>query len=535
MRAARVLGESATTASGPPLNSIAPYLGESRIDDLVLRWSKQAPHRAALRTVAGALDYAALNARVDCCSRLLRELVGRDAVIAVSAALDLTYPVAFFAASRSGNTSALVSPLLHENGLAHVLALCQARFAVLTPESYRRYLAVADRLPDLHTVALTHREPGTTALAGVPTLGELMNGVSRQADAPERDEPGAATACLQFTNGTTGPPKAARLSHRNLLVNAAQTAASHNLTERAVMLNYLPTFHLMHLTAAAAAGATLVLCTEQDAPDAVHAADACRATHLYSLPVRLARLAADPRLPSLKARALQVIYCGGSALPLSAASALRAQFGVPVAQGYGLAEASPLVTCDSPGTVTVGSSGPPVAGTEVRIVDPDTRAVLPRGTPGEIELRGPQLMLGYLDRDRDLDIGPGGWFSTGDIGRLNRDGRLFVVDRLKDVFKCDNWLVSPTEIERELREHPGVVDCAVVDRPHRYSGAVAYGFVVRANPGVIAEDLQRHIAYKLPYYERLSGVEFVDAIPRTGNGRKIARAELRQRARSESV
>ncbi|MGK3940222.1 AMP-binding protein [Streptomyces caeruleatus] len=518
-------------AAGAPLGSLSDLLGGPRIDDLLHRAAASAPHRAAVRTAEGTMDYAGLTALAERYADGLRALLGSsNAVVALTTTLDRHFAPAFFGILRSGNIPALVNPLLREDGLAHVLGISAARAVLAPPELHERLEGVRGRLPELRHLVLTHRDAGAVAVPeDVPVLGELP-GAGPGEGPPRLDDDPEAVACVQFTSGTTGAPKAVLLSHRNLVVNAAQSARAHGLDPDAVVFDYLPTFHLMHLTVTVAVAGTLVLCTEPDPADAVDAANRLRATHFYSLPVRLARLAVHPRLTELECPSLRAVLSGGSTLPQSAAGTLGGHFGVPVVQGYGLQETSPSTHFDSLVAPRAGSSGRPVAGTECRIVEVDSRRVRPVGERGEIQVRGPQLMKGYLGRDLSYDTDADGWFSTGDIGLMDADGYLYVVDRLKDVFKRDNWLVSPTEIERVLLRHPAVADCAVIDRPHAFSGAVAHAFVVLAegagtvDPAAVAAEVNAG----LPYYERLEHIEAVDRVPRSPTG-KVLRQELRAR------
>ena len=521
-----VAPQSNSTVTGPPLDTIADLIGGPRVDDLLRRAAERAPERFAVRTPRGDISYADLDSRVDAGAVALRRLVGTGEVVALAAELHEAFTLAFFAISRSDNVSALINPLLREDGLVHVLGVAQARAAIVSPEVYQRLLPIRERLPELRHLVLTHRSPELADDDTVSTVDELVAG-ERDSLPPEASSDQDDLACLQFTSGTTGPPKAVRLSHRNLTVNAAQSGHAHGLTADAVVFNYLPTFHLMHLTITVAATATLVLWTGDNPVEAAEAANSHAATHFYSLPVRLSRLAADPALAGVKIPTLRAFLCGGSALPPTTTGKLIDQFQVPVVQGYGLQETSPSTHFDSLERPKLRSSGRPVAGTESRIVHVDTGDVQPVDKKGEIQVRGPQLMLGYLDRDLVDVVDADGWFSTGDIGYVDEDGYLFVVDRIKDVFKCDNWLVSPTEIERELLRHAGVRECVVVDFPDEFRGAVAYAMVVPADGAVQPEDLQAFIADRLPYYEHLHHVDLVDTIPRSPTG-KVQRRDLRE-------
>lgn len=401
-----------------------------------------------------------------------------------------------------------------------MLGLAGARVALIDPALNARLDKVRDRLPALYDVVLIGAgSDGVDVLASDAPL------------APHGLGPGD-TAALQFTSGTTGRPKAVRLSHRNVTVNAAQIARAHRLDGSTVSLNHLPTYHPMHLNSAIAAGATQVLCASPEPYNALLTANRHGATILYSLPVRLARLAADPDLDSLSLPTIQRIASGGSGLPVPAARRLSKRFGVPVFQGYGLAETSPLTHSDDPDHPVHGSVGTPVAGTECRVVDIESRAVLAAEGVGEVQLRGPQVMQGYVGGPDGTGLEPDGWLNTGDVGRIDEDGRLFLVDRLKDVFKCDNFLVAPSDVERVLRRDPRVADVVVVELADAGHGAVAGALVVLAGARPVHESADAVLAEviarandALPYYQHVRDAMTLDAIPRSGNG-KIQRRLL---------
>ncbi|MFD7828507.1 class I adenylate-forming enzyme family protein [Kitasatospora sp. NPDC059803] len=506
-----------STTFGAPLDTVSELIGGPRIDDLLRRSARRSPRHPALVADGEVLDHAGLDGRVTRCAEALRGAFGGpETVIAIAAELTVDFAVTFLAISRSGNTSAMFNPLISDDALVHVLNACGARAAVLSPRMHRRIEAVRHRVPALRQIVVT-----SDAGDGTPVLDELPRAAVPDGEA-------ARTACLQFTSGTTGAPKTVRLSHDNLLVNAAQSAHAHQLGADSVSLDNLPSFHLMHLNTALAVGATLLLCPAEDQEAMVELARAWRASHLYSLPVRLSRLAGDLRLPAFRIPSLRAVLSGGSTLPPRTTTALSEHFAVPVVQGYGLAETSPSTHFDLLDRPTTGSCGPPVAGTGCRIVDVRTGAVLPTGEKGEIQVKGPQLMLGYLGAGHGEAVRPDGWFSTGDVGRVDEEGRLTVVDRIKDVFKCDNWLVSPTEIERVLMRHPSVADCVVFDYPDELSGAVAVGLVVPMGDDVDPAALAGFVNARLPYYEHLRHLWLAESIPRSATG-KVQRRDLRDR------
>ncbi|WP_328843062.1 class I adenylate-forming enzyme family protein [Streptomyces sp. NBC_00258] len=480
----------------------------ARLDDLTRQASVADPDGVAVRTDRGdSLTFAELERRVGGCATRIRSLAGGPgAVVAITSVLHPDFAVAYFGALRAGNVVVPVNPLLRAEGLARLVAASGAGLVLTTPE-------IAEQLGD-----------------GVPAL-DLGDRALWDAE-PSADVPAAGpddVASVHFTSGTTGAPKGVRQTHRNLAVNAAQTVHAHGLDSSSVTLNHLPTYHPMHLNSALFAGAEQVLATDPDLAASLRTANEARATRYYSLPMRLSRLAVRPDLADLRLETVEAVFSGGSALPVPAARALGEHFGIPVLQGYGLAETAPMTHCGSRTRPKEGSCGPPVPLTECRIVDLTTGKALGSGERGEIQVRGPQLMKGYLGEPDGAALDSEGWFATGDVGQVDEDGCLFVVDRLKDVFKCDNWLVSPQEIERVLLGHPDVTDCAVVDHPDRFSGGVAAALVVtRSGEGQETLDaIAADVNSGLPYYQHIRHIRAVDEIARSGGG-KIRRQDLRR-------
>ncbi|WP_103533385.1 AMP-binding protein [Streptomyces sp. SM11] len=507
----------------------------TRADLLLRASSRTGADRPALIVGSTKLRYADLDGAVDRCAAVLHTRFGAaGAVVAIGAELHPDVVVAYHGALRSGNLALPVVPLLREQQLQYVLGTSGARAAFVGPAQYRRLRRVLKGLPELELVVVLGQGAESTDREG-PHFVELLDGAGN-VEPPEHPAQPDDPAALHFTSGTTGMPKAVVLSHRNVTVNAVQTARAHGLGPDSVSLVHFPSYHPMHMNAAIAAGAAQVLVPGPDPAEAVEEARRRGVTHFYSLPARLTQLAAYPRLSELTLPAAHMIASGGSALAPAVATALGDHFGLPVVQGYGLAETSPLTHFDRPGDPRPGSVGAPVEGTGHRVVSLDDGRVLPTGESGEIQVRGPQVMLGYLDQGITSVVDADGWLSTGDVGRTDEDGRLFLTDRLKDVFKCDNWLVSPSEIENALAEDPAVADSVVLDRPHPVSGAVAHAVLVLAgdagadsNSGIDADEADRAVARlneRLPYYKRVHTHEVVGQIPRSPNG-KIPRRELR--------
>ncbi|RSS83377.1 class I adenylate-forming enzyme family protein [Streptomyces sp. WAC06614] len=534
------------------------------LDGLLRRAARRDPDGVAVRHADGRppVTFAELDEQADrVAAHLERELGRRGARIGVGNVLDASFAAAYYGTARSGNTAVLVNPLLKEAGLAHVCAAAAVELAFVPAATGRLLDALAGQLPALRRTVVT--------TGGGQEWQELLAGAPRPtAGAGQAAGAGAGGAgldevvCIQFTTGTTGRPRGVRLTHRNLVANAAQTAAAHELDRESVTLNHLPLYHVMHLNSAVFAGACQVLCTDPDPLASLAVAAREGVSHYYGLPARLHRLAAQlhdadevsiegvPAGPRLAA-----VLSGGTALDPGAARVLRRRLGVPVVQGYGMAELSPLSHCQRPGAAPaydeLGESdrprstavGPAVPGTECRIVHLDTRRPLPPYTPGEVQVRGPQLMAGYLDCLGPSKVGYGGWFSTGDVGYVNGGGELFLVDRLGDVFKYDNELVSPTAVEAVVAADERVADCVVAGWPDPVHGAVVWtGIVLRdpVQPGLldVVDSIVERANERLAPFEQIRRVEVLDAVPRTPVGKPARRGlamSIRTRAAVETV
>ncbi|MFF5448527.1 AMP-binding protein [Streptomyces sp. NPDC012888] len=529
---------------------------ELPLDALLRRAAVRDPGGCALRTPAGTVTFAELDDRADRYAAFLEHRLGRrGARVGVANVLGPDFAAAYYGTVRSGNTVVLVNPLIKEPGLLHVFTRGAVELA-LVPRTTAGLLAKArDLLPELAEIVVTDAPDGVVPAGTVP-LAEVLHRAPAPAPGSRGPADLDADACVQFTTGTTGRPRGVRLSHRNLVANAAQTARAHRLGSDSTTLNHLPLYHVMHLNSAVYAGACQVLCPDPDPRAALRTAARTGATHFYGLPARLHALAdrlraagADSRPAPPEGLRLTAVLSGGTALSPAATRELGGWLGVPVVQGYGMAELSPLSHSQDVLDPVPGSVGRPVAGTECRIADLITGEPVGTGRTGEVQVRGPQLMTGYLDEDGPGPADADGWFSTGDIGRVDEDGVLFLVDRLGDVFKYDNELVSPTAVEAVLAEDPRVAECVVVGWPDPVHGAVTWaGIVLReperpglpvlpgmpgSDPSELLDAVVARANERLAPFERIRRAEIVDSVPRTPVGkpaRQVLRITLNARA-----
>ncbi|MCY0935102.1 class I adenylate-forming enzyme family protein [Streptomyces sp. H34-S4] len=514
---------------------------ELPLDSLLRRAAIRDPAGWAVRTGTGAdsrtVTFAELDTQADRVAAYLEHTSGRRGVrVGVANTLDPVFAAAYYGTVRSGNTVVLVNPLVKEAGLAHVFTTAAVEVAFVPTATAELLLKLADRLPALRTVVVTDAPDGVVPGDALPLAAALDS-------APERAAlPGAVDldgdACIQFTTGTTGRPKGVRLTHRNLVANAAQIAAAHHLGSDSVTLNHLPLYHVMHLNSAVYAGACQVLCADPDPVASLALAARVSATHYYGLPARLHVLAQDDRVTGEfpAGRSLTAVLSGGTALAPSVAGALSQRLGVPVVQGYGMAELSPLSHCQDLRSPKSGSVGPVVAGAECRIVHLDSRTALDVYSTGEVQVRGPQVMAGYLDDTGPSPVDADGWFTTGDVGYRTEDGALFLVDRLGDVFKYDNELVSPSAVEQVVSADPRVAECVVTGWPDPVHGAVVWlGIVLRdpLAPGLL-DSIVEGANERLTHFEQIRRVEVLEAVPRNHVG-KPERGSLRQGIRSRAA
>jgi long-chain acyl-CoA synthetase len=348
-------------------------------------------------------------------------------------------------------------------------------------------------------------------------------------------------AVILYTSGTTGRPKGARLTHFNLFFfSQVLTRELWRLTRDDVMVMTAPAAHIFGqaiLNVACTAGAQLHLLPRFEVSGFLKAIDDERVTFFAGVPALAQHLLRTPLLRDRGLGTVRLVMLGGAAVDPELMRSFRSRFGVDVITGFGMTEAVPVtfLTTDAIGGAPQGSVGRPVWGTRLRIVDEAGHQV-PTGEPGEIVVRGPQVFQGYHNRpDETAAVWRDGWFRTGDIGRLDDRGYLFIVDRLKDMIKRSGYSVYPAEIERVLRTHDAVAEAAVVGIPDRVAGEEVKAFVV-LKPGMAAsaDELAAHCRGALAAYKVPRLIEFRDDLPRNPVG-KIVRGALRNESRSPSA
>lgn len=368
-----------------------------------------------------------------------------------------------------------------------------------------------------------------STLDGAESYEELVEGLP--ADAIARSD--ANLAALLFTAGTGGDPKAAMLTHGNLLSNLRQTQrfAGQTIHSHDVGLGVIPLFHIFGLNVVLGlpliAGASLVLVEHFDAAATLSLVAERGVTIIASIPQMYAAWLAVEGTTGEELRSVRLAVSGASPLPDEVGTGMEERFGVQLWEGYGLTEASPIVTSSLVvGRPEAGAIGAPLPGVEVRVVDANGQDTLV-GDAGEIWVKGPNVFAGYWNDPATTArvLTPDGWLRTGDVAVADEDGCLHIVDRAKDLIIVLGFNVVPSEVEETLIEHPGIAEAAVIGVPHPSSGETVKAFVV-PEPGakLDASEIVEYCSSRLARYKCPTEVSIVTSLPRGGMGKLLRRA-----------
>ena len=347
-----------------------------------------------------------------------------------------------------------------------------------------------------------------------------------------------ATAVLQYTGGTTGTPKGAMLSHANLTINVGQVVAWQNrqTSEADRMLGVLPFFHVFAMTAVmnygVVSGMEIILLPKFELIPTLKLINKLRPTMMPGVPTLFNAMMRHPRIARFDLSSLEYCISGGAALPMEVKRGFEALARCGLVEGYGLSETSPVVTCNPVGDGKEGSIGLPLPATElsIRSLEDPTRE-MPRGEPGEICIAGPQVMTGYWNKPEETeDVFVGRYFRTGDVGYMDEDGYVFIVDRIKDMINASGFKVYPRRVEDALYAHGAVAEVIVVGIPDEYRGEAPKAYVkLKEGEAATAAELHAFLTEKLSKFELPAEIEFRDELPKTMVG-KLSKKELRAEA-----
>jgi acyl-CoA synthetase (AMP-forming)/AMP-acid ligase II len=439
------------------------------------------------------------------------------------------YAVAFHGAASAGGRCTTVNPLYTAGELAHQLGDSGASILLTVPPvlGAAREAAAQAGIDD---VAVVGEARGATPFA------ELL-GDPADASAVEID-PASDVAVLPYSSGTTGLPKGVMLTHRNLVANICQMQVGSPIEPDDTLIGVLPFFHIYGQTVimnqGLRAGATIVTMPRFDLDQFLELIERHSVTLAYVVPPIALALAKHPAVGGRDLSSLRRIKSGAAPLGPEIVEQVARRTDTKVVQGYGLTETSPVTHVIGPhGENRAGTIGRPLPNTECRVVDPESGDDVGAGERGELWVRGPQVMSGYLNNPEATaaTIDADGWLYTGDVAVVDEDGFFTIVDRLKELIKYKGYQVAPAELEALIVTHPSVGDVAVIGVADEECGELPKAYVVPADDAIDANELMQWVAGQVAPQKRIRLVETVDEIPKSPSG-KILRRKLAERERA---
>jgi len=438
------------------------------------------------------------------------------------------FPVVFYAAASIGAICSTVNPIATAEEIGAQFADSEALMIVTIPELFEKCSAAARLASTVREIVVFGEVDGATpyrelfAHGNTPPVVEI--------------DPATDVAALPYSSGTSGIPKGVMLTHRNIVANLQQMQAINEvLDSESSVLGVLPFFHIYGMVVvmggALRQGACIVSLPRFDLEQVLRVLQDHKIRMANVVPPILLAFAKHPIVANYDLSHLKYLFSGAAPLGAELASACQDRLGLTVRQGYGLTETSP-VTHFHPmddHRVVLQSVGPSAPNTECRLVDPATGEDCAPGLPGELWMRGPQVMKGYFNKPEATAacMTEDGWFKTGDIAVVDEQGWYQIVDRVKELIKYKGLQVAPAELEALLLGHPSIADAAVIPVPDPDAGEIPKAFVVLRAP-LTAEEVMGFIAARVSSYKKVRQVEFVDAIPKSPSGKILRRLLVEQ-------
>ncbi|HCR53155.1 MAG TPA: long-chain-fatty-acid--CoA ligase [Cytophagales bacterium] len=542
---------------------IGPYEYSSLIE-MFDRTCEKYSDQVAFENFGVKMTFRQLNDHVTHFAAYLQEELGlkKGDRIAIQMPNLLQFPVAFFGAIKAGLIAVNTNPLYTPPEMKHQFVDAGVSAVVIVSNFAKQLEAIKDEIPAKHIIVTNMGDLMGTVKGGimdfvvkyvkkiVPSYhipnaisfkSALKRGAQLKYTPPQMDIEDIAV--LQYTGGTTGISKGAQLSHRNLIAHNQMITHWFKLYMRPdhedIMITAIPMYHIFALTVNGllmfTSGVKNILITNpRDMPGFVKELKKHQFTIITGVNTLFNGLLNNPDFKSVNFSRLAGAVGGGMAVQDAVAIRWQEVTGKPLVEGYGLSETSPVLCCNPlNGKHRRGTIGIPVPSTEVAIFD-DAGNQLPQGETGEICARGPQVMRGYWEKDKEGVFFPGDWFRTGDIGFMDADGFFKIVDRKKDMIKVSGFNVFPNEIENVIAGNPKVLEVAAIGVPHERSGEAIKVYVVKKDPSLTEEELIEFCHTSLTNYKIPKFVEFISEVPKSNVG-KILRRVLKEKHESENA
>ena len=448
--------------------------------------------------------------------------LGPGHVVALMAPNIPEYAAIFHGVAYAGGTITTINPLYTADELRFQLNDARAEILITIPAflDTARAAIIGTGVTEIFVLGDTDATPFSTLL-GAPQMAQTPVDLDQH------------TVVLPYSSGTTGLPKGVMLNHTSLVANVAQLTTVFPLEAGETSVAVLPYFHIYGMNAIMnpflVQQAIQITMPRFDLEMFLRLIATHQVAKIFVVPPVVLALAKHPMIDSHDLSSLKVVFSAAAPLGAELAGACAARLNCDVIQGYGMTELSPVSHCIKVGQNRPGASGVAVPQTQCRIIDTETGLDAARGGTGELWIKGPQVMQGYLNNPSATanTMADGGWLKTGDIARIDEDGYMFIVDRLKELIKYKGFQVAPAELEALLQTHPSVADVAVIGMPDEEAGELPVAFVVtRAGHEPDAPALQAYVAGHMASYKQIRQVRFVDSIPKSASG-KILRRVLR--------
>lgn len=480
------------------------------------------PNRTAYTYLYERTTYAELDSYVDsAASGLSAEGIKKGDKVALMLGNCPEFIIAYYGILRAGAVVVPINPSYTSGEVSYILSNSQAKAVIADSTLEQKISPLREKLDKLKMVIYTD------SIEFEWTWERLILTSNHKFESPSIEEDDLAV--ILYTSGTTGKPKGAMLSHRNLASNTASMVQLTEFTEEDCIIAVLPMFHVFSIATCInipiASGATIVIVPKFSPTEVINTIRKEKATLFAGVPTMFSFLLQVPGATAEDFSSIRACFSGGASIPVELLHRFEEKYEVSILEGYGLSETAP-VTAFNPlrGTRKPGSVGIDIPQVKNRIVDHNGMEV-PRGEIGELIVQGPNVMLGYLGMPEATSLAlKDGWFYTGDLARMDDEGYIYIVDRKKDMILVGGYNVYPREVEEVLYQHPAIVECAVIGMMDKEYGETVKAFVVTNNESITMDDILYFCQDKLAKYKLPKHMEFMNELPKNSTGKILRRA-----------